>query len=250
MQSRTVFITGASSGLGRAMALEFSSGGAQVTVAARRLDLLDEVAAEIRRRGGRALVAPLDVRDADAVGEAVRRAEREMGSLDMVVANAGVGMTGHASTLAWADVDAVLAVNVRGALATLLAAVPIMLSHGRGHLVAVSSLAGRRGLPKAGAYGASKAALSAFVETLRLDLAGAGIAVTDVCPGFIETPGTAGATRPMPLKWPVDRAARAIVRRLARAPRVITFPWPLAWLTSLGRALPAFCYEPLVRAIG
>ena len=150
--------------------------------------------------------------------EALHRASGEMGSLDMVIANAGVGTSGDARSLGWADVEEVLAVNVAGALATLVEAIPLMLAQERGHLVTVSSLAGRRGLPRAGAYGASKAALSAFAETLRLNLSASGIRVTDVRPGFIDTPATRGAGHPMPMKWPVDRAARAIVRALGRQP--------------------------------
>jgi len=249
MRPRTVFITGASSGLGKALSLELAAQGAFVAVAARRLPLLEDVASDIRARGGRALAIALDVRDRGAVREALHRASGEMGSLDMVIANAGVGTSGDARSLGWADVEEVLAVNVAGALATLVEAIPLMLAQERGHLVTVSSLAGRRGLPRAGAYGASKAALSAFAETLRLDLSASGIRVTDVRPGFIDTPATRGAGHPMPMKWPVDRAARAIVRALGRQPRVITFPWPLALLTALGRGMPAFLYEPLMRTL-
>lgn len=248
MKPRTVLVTGASSGLGRAMALELAAQGAYVALTARRLPLLEELAQEIRARGGHAVPLALDVQDAAAVADTVKRAERELGSLDMIVANAGVGSAGHASTLTWASVDEVLAVNVRGALATLLAGVPIMLAQQRGHLVAISSLAGRRGLPGSGAYGASKAALSSFMETLRLDLAHAGIHVTDVQPGFIATPMNENTPHPTPFKWPVERAARTIVRRLAKNPAVISFPWPLDLLTSFARLLPTWAYGPLLRS--
>src|SRR4051794_18447923 len=156
---RTVFITGASSGIGRALALEYASRGAFVAVAARRRGELDALVHEIEERGGRAIAYPVDVVDADAIRDAVKKADVDLGSLDMVIANAGVGILGHASRLRWEDVTRVIDVNLRGAMATLLAAVPIMLAQQRGHLVGVTSLAGRRGLPESGAYGASKAAL-------------------------------------------------------------------------------------------
>ena len=172
---RTALVTGATSGIGRALCLELASRGAHVALAARREGELERAVHEIEARGGRALPLVLDVTDAAAVEDAVKRADRELGSLDLVVANAGDGTTGHASTLRWEDVARVVDVNVKGAMATLVAAIPVMLAQQGGHLVGVSSLAGRRGLPQSGAYGASKAALSTFLESLRIDLAASGI---------------------------------------------------------------------------
>ena len=245
---RTALVTGATSGIGRALCLELASRGVHVALAARREGELERAVHEIEARGGRALPRMVDVSDAAAVEDAVKRADRELGSLDLVVANAGDGTTGHASTLRWEDVARVVDVNVKGAMATLVAAIPVMLAQQGGHLVGVSSLAGRRGLPQSGAYGASKAALSTFLESLRIDLAASGIKVTDVRPGFVATPMTAGIDHPMPLLWQPDHAARVIVDRLARAPAVIAFPWPLAALTALSRLLPAWIFDRIVRA--
>jgi NADP-dependent 3-hydroxy acid dehydrogenase YdfG len=244
---RTVFITGASSGIGRALALEYASRGAFVAVAARRKDELDALVHEIESHGGRALAYPVDVIDADAIRDAVRKADADLGSLDMVVANAGIGILGHASRLRWEDVTRVIDVNLRGSMATLLAAVPIMLAQQRGHLVGVTSLAGRRGLPESGAYGASKAGLSTFLETLRNDLAAAGIRVTDVQPGFVATPITTSIEHPMPFVWQPEKAARVIARRLERAPALLAFPRPMAALTALARIMPAWLFDRLVR---
>jgi short-subunit dehydrogenase len=138
---------------------------------------------------------------------------------------------------------------VTGALATLVAAIPIMLAQQRGHLVGVTSLAGKRALPESGAYSASKAALSTFLETLRLDLGPAGISVTDVQPGFVATPIHAqNEPHPMPFLWPSDKAARVIADRLQRNPAVVSFPWPLVFATSFFRSFPSWLYGPLVRA--
>ncbi len=247
---RTVLITGASSGIGEALAVEYGSRGAHVALLARREGELARVARLVQERGGRATAIPVDVARAEAVLAAVKRAESELGGLDMVIANAGVGSSGHASRLQWADVARTIDVNVTGAMATLVAAIPIMLAQQHGHLVGVTSLAGKRALPESGAYSASKAALSTFLETLRLDLAPAGLSVTDVQPGFVATPIHAeNEPHPMPFLWPSDKAARVIADRLERAPSVISFPWPLVLGTSLLRSLPAWIYQPLARAL-
>jgi len=244
---RTVLITGASSGIGEALAIEYGSRGAHVALLARREEELARVAGLVQARGGRATSIPVDVTHADAVFAAVKRAESELGGLDMVIANAGVGSSGHASRLQWADVARTIDVNVTGALATLVASIPIMLAQQRGHLVGITSLAGKRALPDSGPYSASKAALSAFLETLRLDLGPAGIAVTDVQPGFVETPIHGSAKHPKPFMWPADKAARVIVDRLKRAPAIVSFPWPLVLATSFFRGFPAWLYDPMAR---
>jgi NADP-dependent 3-hydroxy acid dehydrogenase YdfG len=248
MRPATLLITGASSGIGRALALEYGRGGAKMALCARRTGELEEAAAEVRRCGGGAIVIPVDVSDADAAAEAVRRADRELGGLDMVIANAGRGDLQRGGRLMWSDVGPIVDVNIRGALATLVAAIPVFISQQRGHLVGVSSLAGARGLPRSAAYSASKAALSTFLESLRVDLAPAGVAVTDVQPGFVATSINEKADVPMPFRWPVDRAARTIARRLERAPAIIAFPWPLVLAARLARLLPAWAYDRLARA--
>jgi NAD(P)-dependent dehydrogenase (short-subunit alcohol dehydrogenase family) len=244
----TLLIAGASSGIGRALALEYARGGAKLVLCARRASELDETAASVKGLGGDATCIPLDVTDVDAVHEAVRRADRDLGGLDMVIANAGRGDTRLSTRLTWDDVGPVLDVNVRGAMATLVAAIPVFLAQKHGHLVGVSSLAGSRGLPTSAAYSASKAAVSVFLESLRIDLAPTGIRVTDVQPGFVATPINEKATHPMPFRWPVDKAARHIARRLERAPAVVAFPWPLVLATRLGRLLPPWIYDRMMRA--
>jgi short-subunit dehydrogenase len=248
MAVKTVLVTGASSGIGRALAIELATRGAHVALCARREEELQITARAIEARNGRALVLPVDVADPGAIAEAVKKADRDLGALEMVIANAGVGHYGHAGTLAWPDVERVFDVNVRGAIATLLAAVPIFLAHQRGHLVGVTSLAGRRGLPSSGPYSASKAAVSTFLETLRIDLKEAGIRVTDVQPGFVATEMTKGLAHARPFEWTADKAARVICNRLASAPPIIAFPWPLALLTHLSRYMPAWMFDRLSRA--
>jgi NADP-dependent 3-hydroxy acid dehydrogenase YdfG len=245
----TLLITGASSGIGRALAYEYAKSGAQIALCARRQGELDITLEGVKQRGGSGIAIPLDVTDPAAVRAAVEHADRELGSLDMVIANAGFGDMRHASRLQYGDVAKMLRTNVDGAIATLLAAVPIMLAHGSGHLVGITSLAGRRALPKSAAYCASKAAISVFLESLRIDLRPAGIRVTDVQPGFVATAAVQRENHPTPFLWTPEEAAQTIASRLERGPRTIAFPWPLVLLTALGRSLPGALYERIIRLL-
>lgn len=244
----TVLVSGASSGIGRALALEYARRGSRVMLLARREAELSKLCEEIGKTGGGASFMLCDVADPVAVREVVTKAEVDLGSLDMVIANAGVGHAAHAARLSLEDMVQTIDVNVRGAMATLMAAIPIMMAQKHGHLVGISSLAGRRALPAAGAYSASKAALSSFLETLTIDLAPAGIAVTDVQPGFVETEMTARNEYDKPLIWGAPKAARVIADRLSRGPRIIAFPWPLALLTRISGFIPFPAYAALTRA--
>src|SRR5467141_606417 len=188
--SKIVLVTGASSGIGRGLAVELAKRGAQLGLLARRKDLLDELVGEIETTGAKAIALPADVQDAAAVRAAVNHLETEFGPVDVLIANAGVGVTADASELNADEVARVIGVNVIGVANCVAAVVLGMVARGRGHLVAISSLAAYRGLPKSAAYCASKAALSAFFESLRLDLQEKGINVTIIHPGFIKTPLT------------------------------------------------------------
>lgn len=245
----TVLITGASSGIGRALVLEYARRGAHVMAAARREAELTSLCDEVKAAGGRASFSVCDVTDIEAAVELVRKAERELGSLDMVISNAGIGGVTHASLLDVAAVSRMIDVNVRGAIAPLVAAIPIMLGQKQGQLVGVSSLAGRRALPGAGAYNATKAALSTFLETLRIDLDESGILVSDVQPGFVATPITAKNKFPMPFMWDAPKAARYIANRLERGPRVIAFPLPMDLLSRFSKHLPYALHAWLTRAL-
>lgn len=235
---RTVLVTGASSGIGRALVLELARRGAHVMASARRESELASLCAKVDASGGKSTFAVCDVSDPEAAAELVRKADRDLGSLDMVISNAGVGGSTHSSRLDVASVSRMIDVNVRGAIVPLIAAIPIMLGQQRGQLVGVSSLAGRRALPTAAVYNATKAALSTFLEGLRMDLDPAGIRVTDVQPGFVATDMTAKNKFKMPFLWNPEKAARHIVDRLERAPRIIAFPLPMDLLTRFARHLP------------
>jgi NADP-dependent 3-hydroxy acid dehydrogenase YdfG len=249
IKASTVFITGASSGIGRAIAIEYAKRGAHVVVSARREPELVSLCEQIKGLGaGRATPMVLDVSDFDAAYGAAKKAETILGSLDMVIANAGVGSSAHAARLPLRSVVQTMNINATGAMATLMGAIPIMMGQKAGHIVGVSSLAGRRALPGSSDYSASKAALSTFVEGLRLDLEPAGLRITDVQPGFVDTAMTQKNDFPMPFMWDAPRAARYIADRLERGPGIVAFPPPLDALSRLSRILPFWIYAAATRA--
>jgi len=237
-EQKTAFVTGASSGIGKTLCLRLAADGYRLGLAARRVELLEDLAANIRSRGGQADVFPLDAKDTQAVTDTVRAADDAFGGLDLVIANAGIGEQRWAGKLRYSDIESTLQVNMLGAAATLVSVLPRMVERGRGHLVGVSSLAGYRGLPKSAAYSGTKAFLRVFLEGLRVDLRSTGVAVTDVQPGFVRTPMTDNNKNPMPFLVEPEVAADHIARGIARRAAVVSFPWQLATLVRSAQALP------------
>jgi short-subunit dehydrogenase len=243
---KVVFITGASSGIGRALAVELGRRGAMLGLLARRVEILGEIVKEVEEAGGRALALPADVRDAEAVRNAADQLREEFGRVDVLVANAGVGVTTDAKDLQAKEVADVIGINVLGAVNSVTAVLPEMIEQGSGQLVAISSLAAYRGLPKSGAYCASKAALSAFFESLRVDLRESGVNVTIIHPGFIKTPLTAGRHAQMPYLMELDDAIKKIIRAVEAHKRSYAFPWQLATITRAGMLLPPKLYDRIM----
>ncbi len=240
------FITGASSGIGAELARQLARRGTRVHLAARRVERLEALAAEIAAGGGAARVVPLDVKDPAAVRASIAEADRESGGLDLVIANAGVGRATHAKKLTWEQIEETVQVNVTGAFATLHAGLQCMLPRDRGTLCAISSLASYAGFPTSGAYAASKAALSTFMETLAIDLSRSGLRLVDVRPGFVVSEMTDPQDKdgvPMPFKWPTGRAATRILAGVDRGEPTVIFPAPLA----LPLRASAFLPRPLFR---
>ncbi len=236
---KNVLITGASSGIGAALARRYAGRGDRVWLAARRVDRLGAEVDAIRSAGGTAQAVPLDVEDAEALEPALHKLDADAGGFDVVIANAGVGGRGTtASRLRFGDVKRVLAVNFTGAVATLLAAQQPMLARGRGNLAVVSSLAAELALPIALDYGAAKAGLSYFTEAMRLDLAPRGVRVTLVHPGFVKSEMTAKNRFPMPFILDTDAAAALIVRGVDRGAARVRFPFAYTAAFALAKRLP------------
>lgn len=243
---KVVLITGASSGIGEALAVEFGRRGASVGLLARRAEVLGEVARKVEAAGGRAFAVAVDVRDAGDVRAAVTKVSEHFGRVDVLVANAGIGETTSARKFDIEVVTQVLSVNVLGALNSVAAVLPEMLARGSGQIVGISSLAAFRGFPGSGAYCASKAALSTFFESLRAELRPNNIYVTTIHPGFIDTPMTRGRVKQMPFLQNAERAARQMVDAIEARRRTYAFPWQLATIVRLLKWMPDALYDRML----
>ncbi len=237
-----VFITGASSGIGAALARFYAGRGATLGLFARRGDALAAVAATLAP--ATCAIYPGDVRDADALRVAGIDFIHRYGAPDIVIGNAGISV----GTLTQHDDDAavfraVLDTNVTGLMHTFAPFLRAMLEARRGRLVGIASIAGFRGLPGAGAYSASKAGAIAYLESLRVELRGTGVDVVTICPGYIGTTMTAKNPYRMPFLLPVDRAAMLMARAIARRRRFYVLPWQMAWLGKLLWILPRPLYD-------
>ncbi|HEX7330744.1 MAG TPA: SDR family NAD(P)-dependent oxidoreductase, partial [Pyrinomonadaceae bacterium] len=224
--NKVVMITGASSGIGRGIALAVASRGAHLGLLARREELLDEIVGEARNV--KAVAAAADVRDVKAVRDAADRFRKELGPIDVLIANAGIGTSDHATRLTPEHAANVIGINVLGAVNSVAAVMPEMVERKQGRLVAISSLAAYRGLSKSAAYCASKAAMSSYFESLRIDLRHTGVGVTIIYPGFIKTDLTAGRNAKMPYLMELDDGVKKIVSAIEREKRSYAFPWQLA----------------------
>jgi short-subunit dehydrogenase len=238
LSDQVAVITGASSGIGLALAKTLGQAGCHVGLIARRRDKLESLAGEIRASGGKAAFAPADVGDRTQVITAVQEIRGQLGPIDLLIANAGVGIPTLLQPMNVSDVEKTFRVNVLGAVYAIEAVLAEMLERRRGHLVGISSLGAYKGLPGESAYCASKAALNTYLEGLRVQLRDRGIRVTTVCPGFVKTPMTAMNKFPMPGLLTADEAARRIIRAIRTGRKVYNFPWQTTLLTKLTRWMP------------
>lgn len=218
---KRIWLTGASSGIGAALAEILLHQGHRLALSARNAQALQELA---QRYPQQVLLAPGDLTDSDQVRAIGERIAQQWGALDQVILNAGTCEYIEVSHFEAALVERVVRANLLSASYCVEAALPLLRQGQRPHLVAVCSSVTFLPLPRAGAYGASKAAMRYLFESLRIDLAASGIDVTLVSPGFVDTPLTRKNDFPMPMRWPVDKAARHIAERLDRRPLETAFP--------------------------
>jgi hypothetical protein len=243
--TRRIFISGASAGIGEALARRYAAPGTTLGLAARRGDALAALAATLP---GECAVYALDVSDSAALEAAASDFTGRFGAPDLVIANAGISVGTRGDELRdIAKLRRVLDVNVAGLAATLAAFAPAMRAAGCGTLAGIASVAGFRGLPGAGAYSASKAAAIAWLESLRTELAGSGVAVVTICPGYVDTPMTRVNRYRMPFRLGADEAARRIARAIERRERFTVIPWQMALAGRVLRSLPPWLYDRLVR---
>ncbi|QQS41904.1 MAG: SDR family NAD(P)-dependent oxidoreductase [Acidobacteriota bacterium] len=243
-KEKTVFLTGASSGIGAEMAVQMALKGAKLGLVARRESELERVAEAVREVGGEARVFPADVTEAASLRAAADAFRSEFGSIDVMIANAGVsGNNRETQMIAPESVAKVIGINLLGAVNSVAAVLPEMLEQGSGHLVAISSLAGYRGLPKSAAYSGSKAGMTAFFESLRVDFGPNGIDVSIIAPGFIKTPLTSGRKKKLPFLLETEDGAARIVRAIADKKKFYAFPWQLATIVRISSILPPSIYD-------
>ncbi len=243
-QNKTIFLTGASSGIGGALAVAMAAKGATVGLVARREELLNELKTKCERVGGTARAYACDVIDADALQEAADDFRSEFGHIDIMIANAGISGNNQPTRDYEPDaVKQVIDINLLGAVNAIHAVVPQMIERKSGQLVAISSLAGIRGLRKSAAYCASKAGMAAFFESVRLDVMQHGIDVTIVQPGFIKTPLTSGRHHKMPYLMELDDAVPLFIKAIEKKKKFAAFPWQLASFVRLGKMFPASLYD-------
>ncbi len=245
-KDKVVFLTGASSGIGSEMALQISRKGAILGLLARRREELEKLQSEIENAGGKARIFAVDVTDKDGVHEAANSLREEFGKIDMMIANAGIGGGAvHAKDIKPEDFAKVVNVNLIGAVNAITAVLPDMIVKNSGQLVAIASLAGFRGLPKSASYCASKAAMIALFESVRLDLLRTNIDVSIIQPGFIKTPLTAGREAQMPYLMELDVATNKMIRAIEKRQKFYAFPWQLASFVRLGKVFPAWLYDKI-----
>ena len=236
--SRTVWLTGAGKGIGRAVALRLLRDGDTVAVSARTATDLDSLTAEAAGLPGAVKGYPLDVTDEAACAATFAAIEVDLGALDLVVLNAGNHRPMRAREIDPAVFRSLIDVNLFGVVHALAPAVPAFMARGRGHIAIVASVAGYRGLPTAAAYGASKAAVINMCEALRPELAKAGVSLSLVNPGFVKTPLTDKNEFVMPFLMEADRAADRLVNGLDSGRFEITFPRRFTWTMKLLQVLP------------
>ncbi len=236
-----VFITGANSGIGMALAREYAAQGATLGLLARRREALDAFNAEL---GGQHFTYGADVRDRAALHAAINDFIARAGTADIVIANAGISIGNLTSELDdFEDTRAVFDTNVLGLIATFEPFIATMRHTGGGQLVGIASVAGVRGLPGGGAYSASKSAVKTYCESLRNEVRRDGIVVTTLSPGYVATPLTAGNPYRMPFLLSPEAFARRAVKAIARRPRSVVIPWQMGIVAWLMRLMPDWLFD-------
>jgi short-subunit dehydrogenase len=240
-------ITGAGSGIGRQLARTLAQEGYRIAA----LDLvpagLEPLAEELKQLGATCATALADVTDAAGLGAAVADLEVRLGPIDLLIASAGVGLETSGLNYSAADVARVINVNLIGVSNSIAAVLPGMLQRRRGHIVALSSIASLRGVPRMLAYCASKAGVNALMEGLRVEVRPRGVDVTTICPGWIRTPMTAAIRGRLDHLMDVEDAAREIVVAIKKKRLLHIFPRPMRWRMRLLGCLPARWQDHLLR---
>lgn len=244
----SAWVTGASSGIGKALALELAGEGFTVYATARSEEALDELAGQSPGLKGRIIAAPGDVTDTEAMAEIAERIDADGNGLALAVFNAGVYLPVYGETIKVEDFDKTFAVNLSGVVNGLVPAIERMKARGRGQVAIVSSVTGYGGMPTSAAYGATKAALINMAESLKFDLDKFGVRIQVINPGFVDTPATADNAFEMPALVQPELAAERIARGLKSGSFEITFPRRFTYVLKALQFLPYPAYFWLMNA--
>jgi short-subunit dehydrogenase len=242
---KVVWITGASTGIGREVALLLAASGVRVAVSARTAEKL----AELESLNANIKAYPLDVSDLDATFATAGAIARDLGPIDLAILNAGVWYPMNALTYDAKTVTKAMAINFTGVTNALGPLLPAMIARKSGHIAIVASVAGYRGLPVAISYAPTKAALISLAETLYPDLLDENVKMTVINPGFVETPMTSVNTFPMPFLISVHDAADRVVKGLIKGGFEIVFPWRMKMLAKFTRMLPYWIYFGIINTL-
>jgi NAD(P)-dependent dehydrogenase (short-subunit alcohol dehydrogenase family) len=233
------------------MARQLGARGWRIAVTGRRAADLEETARRIEVAGGESLALVGSVTDVEAVKRHYAAIRERWGGLDWAILNAGIGDGVHGRRFRASVYHRVMVTNVGGAVNWIEAVLPDMIAAGRGTIAGISSLAAWRGLPGAGAYSASKAALSTLLESTRVDLRGTGVDVVTICPGFIRNGGSGDDAQGKPFLMETEAGVASILRGIESKTRVAHFPWPLSYLMKYGvHNMPDACYDWLMGRLG
>lgn len=248
-----ILITGASSGIGREMAIQLAREKNQIALTGRREDKLRETAEAVEKSGGHALILVGDASDPQTVKKHYAQIQNAWGGLDLAILNAGISLRNYGREFSSEVYRKTFEINVMGAVYWMEAVIPDMVKAKSGTIAGIASLAGFVGLPQSGAYSSSKSALITLLESLRLDLAAEGVSVVTICPGFIKTEMTdKNDPRDMFFVLEGEDGARRIIDAIKKKKRLYYFPWPLAWpmawiFPNLPKRLYDFIAQRMIR---
>jgi short-subunit dehydrogenase len=248
-ENKVVLITGASSGIGKAIALQLLKENCKLILLARRIDLLNEIINQSPNTNNQTLLLKYDVSKKDEVVSAYKILKEKFGDVDIAILNSGVGHTVTVKNYNSLYAEEIFGVNVMGIIYWVEQLIPDFVKNKTGTIVGISSLADNRGYSGSGFYCASKAAASIYLEGLRVELKRYGVKVITVKPGFVKTPMTAQNKFKMPLLMDPERAADIIIDGIKKEKRIIQFPWQMVWLTRIVGLIPGSVYEWLAGKI-
>lgn len=253
MDSKVVVISGAASGIGEALCHLLAERGTSLGMLDYDRPTLKRLTDELRRKGVRCFYQAVDVRERHKVVEAIRKVSDELGPIDILISSAGICRAATIDYLDGQEFEKVVLTNLMGTVSLIEATIPSMLARGRGHIIGISSLAGIRGIPYEAGYAASKAAVAAYLESIRYELKPRGVSVTTVFPGYVQTPllekvnSSAGADMSNGKACTASAAAVQIMKAIERKKAHVYFPWTLGFGVRLSRLLSPSIYDWVMR---